>query len=42
VVVTERQWTAFAERTKLGEQSKTSVLRDLKSLEPHLIKAASG
>jgi hypothetical protein len=42
VVVTERQWTAFVERTKLGEQSKTIVLRDLKSLEPLLIKAASG
>jgi hypothetical protein len=40
VVVTERVWTNIAGRAKLGERFGTIVLRDLKSLVPHLIGAA--
>lgn len=41
VVVTERVWTDIAGRAKLGQQFNTAVLRDLKSLMPHLVGAAT-
>ncbi|HEY1689516.1 MAG TPA: hypothetical protein VGF95_11715 [Solirubrobacteraceae bacterium] len=40
VVVTERVWTAIAQRTDLQERYHTTVLRSLDDLVPHLIGAA--
>jgi hypothetical protein len=40
IVVTERVWTDIADRAELGQRFGTTVLRDLKSLVPHLLRAA--
>lgn len=40
VVVTERLWTALVQRTNLQQRFGTTVVRDLKSLVPHLLGAA--